>query len=253
MCLQDSDVSTDSEPDGCEKDSCESSNEMEEHEASPFSYDDNPECCRLDERASYSSLSQKRPRGRPPKLTRPDAPDLTPSGDDKAANDTVKVHVDCKTKVATKISDGLPLTDKATSKVKKVTACARKSARDSEANRSKDSDMEAVSKKPDSSFPEHKAAVRRKEQSFDVHSAGWHKAGTTPDTGVYDFQSDDTESYKSFQAVPKKTALTEHMLRVKKYWMPPADFVDREITITDVVSNGLPITFRESRSAEFLT
>jgi hypothetical protein len=94
-----------------------------------------------------------------------------------------------------------------------------------------------------------------------------HSHNKTEDSAIYDFQSDDADSQKAFspvsngnsvKAVGAGTGLAtaggrSELVQVKKYWTPPANFSDKGVVITDVVTNGIPITFRESRCPDFLT
>ncbi|KAL8608981.1 hypothetical protein ACOMHN_062864 [Nucella lapillus] len=79
-----------------------------------------------------------------------------------------------------------------------------------------------------------------------------HQPSTKPtvDSGIYDFQSDDADSQKPLPMLERKPLAK---VVEKKYWTPPPHFIDRQITITDVRSGGVAITFRESRDSKFLT
>lgn len=79
-----------------------------------------------------------------------------------------------------------------------------------------------------------------------------HSSSKMADSGIYDFQSDDADSQKAFATGVSQPAVKEAVV-FKKYWTPPPGYTDKQITITDVVSDGVAITFRESKCADFLS
>lgn len=203
----------------------------------------------------------KRGRGRPPKYPRPGMPGYVPPPA-KPSTPRLKLDGKPKAKPGRKPGSTLASTEKK-SKPKKLSPVTKKTPADS-TKKEKDSSSSksgggggesfstaASSKAEAQSSKSNSQPPQLSPQPPSQHTIN-HSSSKVADSGIYDFQSDDADSQKAF-AVGVSQPVMKQAVVYKKYWTPPPSFIDKQITITDVVSDGVAITFRESKCADFLS
>ncbi|XP_070185224.1 chromobox protein homolog 8-like isoform X2 [Littorina saxatilis] len=207
----------------------------------------------------------KRGRGRPPKYPRPGMPGYVPPTP-KPRTPGLKLDGQPKAKPGRKPGSTLASTDKK-NKIKKVTTLTKKPSAGNSSGSSNKKEKDAASSAAGGG--DSAAAATSRTDTSDKRSNGQppqlspqlptatttnnHSSSKPNDSRIYDFQSDDAESHKSFALGADKSKSREEVVVVKQYWTPPLEVDKHNITITDVVSDGLAVTFRESKSATFLT
>ena len=207
----------------------------------------------------------KRGRGRPPKYPRPGMPGYVPPPA-KPSTPRLKLDGKPKAKPGRKPGSTLSSTEKKP-KPKKVSPAAKKTSTDS-SKKEKDAGSNsrggggggesfstataAASSKAESQCSKSNSQPPQLSPQPPSQSANNHSGSKMADSHIYDFQSDDADSQKAF-AVGVSQPVLKQAVVYKKYWTPPPTYTDKQITITDVVSDGVAVTFRESKCADFLS